>query len=206
MHKIYYAKIKPLRKEERYQLYYNYLPNFRQKKVDGYTKEEDKLRSVAAFSLLLKLLNDNHITYQDEDFKVDKNGKPYLENSKIYFNISHGGDYVIAAISDHLIGVDVENIKRNKNYKELAEKVFNAEEINEFHHAMNKRVFFYQIWTLKESYIKCIGEGLKKAMTDISISSPELKGYNFKIFLLKNHQFAICNKDEPVVDIKEIKL
>ena len=63
-----------------------------------------------------------------------------------------------------------------------------------------------KIWTLKESYIKCLGKGLKISMPTINISSPELKGYYFKMFFIKNHQFAICSKDEPVVNIKEIKL
>ena len=206
MHQVYYAKIKPLTREERYKLYYNCLPESRQKRVDNYISQEDKIRSVAAFSLLIKLLNDNHISYQNEDFKIDANGKLYLANSNIYLNLSHSMDFVIAGISDHPIGVDVEYIKKDKKYEDIAERVFNQEEIIEYRRNINKRMFFYQVWTIKESYIKCIGKGLQVDMRSINISSPEFKNYYFKLFFLKNHQFAICLNNEPVANIKEIKL
>ena len=160
MHQVYYAKIKPLRRKDRYELYYRYLPESRKKRVDNYVKEEDKLRSVAAFTLLIKLLNDYKINYHDEDFRIDENGKLFLNQSNIYLNLSHSGKYVVAAISDHLIGVDVEENRREIKYKELIDYVFNEEEKKEFRHAINRRIFFYQIWTLKESFVKNLGQGL----------------------------------------------
>ena len=39
MHQVYYAKIKPLRRKDRYELYYRYLPESRKKRVDNYVKE-----------------------------------------------------------------------------------------------------------------------------------------------------------------------
>ncbi|MCQ2796773.1 MAG: 4'-phosphopantetheinyl transferase superfamily protein [Bacilli bacterium] len=202
---IYYAKIKPLFNEKRYEQYYALMPKKRQEKINKYINQEDKIRSVASFFLLIKLLEDNKIKYTDESFLIDENGKPYLKGNPVYFNISHRGKYVMAAISASPIGVDVEFMKRGVDVHELGDKVFNANEINEFHHAMNKRVFFYQIWTLKESYLKCIGKGLSIAMPSLDFSESKYQGYFFKIFMLKNHQFAITSKSEAM-NIKEIKL
>lgn len=205
-HQIYYAKIKPLRKEEKYDFYFNRLPKSRQKRASGHLHKDDKIRSVAAFTLLMKLLNDNHITYQNSDFKINKDGKLYLANSKIYLNIAHGGNYVIAGISNYPIGVDVENIKREKRYRQIVDLVFNPQEKRKFRRSFRKKRFFYRAWTTKESYVKCIGKGLQVGMTTIDIPSLEKEGYQFKLFFLKNHQFAICSKAKPVENIKEITL
>lgn len=206
MNQVYYAKIKPLIKEERYNFYFNHLPKNRQKRASNHLHKIDKIRSVAAFSLLIKLLNDNHITYRNENFKIDKNGKLYLANSKIYLNIAHGGNYVIAGISDQPIGVDVESIRREKKYWQIVDLVFNQNEKKKFRHSIRKKKPFYQVWTTKESYVKCIGKGLQIGMTTIDISALEKQGYYFKLFFLKKHQFAVCNKGKPVENIKEIKL
>ncbi len=204
MHKVYYAKITPLEQKKRYQFYFNNLPLVRKEKANNYLKRIDKIRSVAAFSLLLKLLKDNKIKYKNSDFKIDKNGKLYLKDSNIFINISHSGDYVIAGLSNNPIGVDVEDINREAKYQELIKYVLNNEETTKFNKSTNKRKYFFEIWTKKESYLKCIGEGLKVAMP--SIKENKFKDYYFKLFLINNHQFAICNKGEPVKNIKEIKL
>lgn len=206
MYQIYYAKIKPLRDEKKYDFYFHRLPKNRQRRAKGHLHKDDKIRSVAAFTLLMKLLNDDRITYQNSDFKIDKNGKLYLANSKVHLNIAHGGKYVIAGISNYPIGVDVENIKREKRYRQIVDLVFNPEEKRKFRRSFRKKRFFYRAWTTKESYVKCIGKGLQVGMTTIDIPSLEKEGYHFKLFFLKNHQFAICSKAKPVENIKEITL
>lgn len=204
MLKVYYAKIDALYNQEKYLAYYQELPKARQKRTDNYIDEEDRIRSVAAFTLLVKLLNDNKISYQNDDFKIDQNGKLYLSNSDIYLNLSHSGSYVIAAISDAPVGVDVERINNNHKIKELIKYVLDDKETNEFNKSQNQIKDFYLMWTKKESYIKCIGKGLSAGMSTINIS--KLKDYRFKCFDKENHQFAICYKAKLVTDSKEIKL
>jgi len=59
-------------------------------------------------------------------------GKPFIRDVPLYSNISHAGEWVVCAISDYEVGIDIECIK----------------EID------------YDMWTLKESYIKWLGTGL----------------------------------------------
>ena len=138
------------------------------------------------------------------DFRAEKNGKLYLANSDIYLNLSHSGNYVMAAISDAHIGVDVEHIENNHKIKELIKYVLDNKEIEEFNKSQNQIKDFYLMWTKKESYIKCIGKGLSAGMNTINLKS--LKDYRFKCFDKENHQFAVCYKAKLVIDSKEIKL
>ncbi|MCQ2796120.1 MAG: 4'-phosphopantetheinyl transferase superfamily protein [Bacilli bacterium] len=204
MLKVYYAKIDPLYNQEKYLAYYQALPKTRQKRTDNYVDAEDRMRSVAAFTLLLKLLNDNKVSYQNDDFKIDQYGKLYLVNSDVYLNLSHSGSYVIAAISDAPVGVDVEHIEKNHKIKELIKYVLDNKEIEEFSKSKNQIKDFYLMWTKKESYTKCIGKGLSAGMNTININ--KIKDFHFKCFDKENHQFAICYKAKLVIDSKEIEL
>lgn len=204
MNHAYYAKINPLYQEEKYFNYYKALPKSRQKRVDNYVDQEDKIRSVAAFTLLIKLLDTHKISYSSDDFKIDEHGKLYLDNSDIYLNLSHSGQYVIAAISDAPIGVDVEHIDTNKNIKEIIKFVLDPKETEEFNKSKNQTDYFYSMWSKKESYIKCVGKGLSMGMSTINLK--RLKDYKFKCFDKENHQFAICYLAKPMVNLQEIKL
>ena len=65
----------------------------------------------------------------DLNFKIDENGKPYLEGCDIQFNISHSDSCVVAAFDKKPVGVDVENSNREiKNVNSLAKRIFTESE------------------------------------------------------------------------------
>jgi len=98
-------------------------------------------------------------------FATHELGKPYLEGSKIEFNISHSKKRIALAISDQLpLGVDVEFIKRKNRILKVANRYFSQPECRQLDDALNKRDMFFNFWTLKESYIKALGMGLKKGL------------------------------------------
>ncbi len=43
--------------------------------------------------------------------KKGENGKPYFEGAPFCFNLSHSGDYVVCALSDREVGVDIEKTR-----------------------------------------------------------------------------------------------
>ena len=62
------------------------------------------------------------------------------------------------------IGCDVEALSREKksdNIYSIAERFFSECEQNYISDSENTSRAFYEIWTRKESYLKCTGEGLK---------------------------------------------
>lgn len=106
-------------------------------------------------------------------FHKNKNGKLFLDNSPLFFNISHSGDFIAIAIAkDFDIGVDIENPTRaNSNYLEIAERYFTREEYVALSHLQGKdqEQLFYKIWTLKEAVLKATGDGIVGGLDSIDV-------------------------------------
>lgn len=97
------------------------------------------------------------------EFAVSANGKPVAVNCNVHFNISHSGDCVVCAVSDKEIGIDIEKI-RSTNPK-AAERFACPDEID---YIRSNETGFFEIWTLKEAYFKCIGTGLGADIKNVS--------------------------------------
>ena len=149
-----------------------------------------KKQSILGEYLLIKLLKDYYkIDYKDLDFYINPNGKRYLTNKKIYFNISHKNNYVVVVTSKKEIGIDIEEIKEQdikiiKKFTTKDEEEYILKDKNK----INKR--FVEIYTLKEAYIKMLGENISKINNIINKD-------NIKIIVNKsinNYIITICEK------------
>lgn len=145
----------------------------RQKAISRFKRYEDKLRSLCA-ELLLRYACENITGYPfiEKEFQIDKNefGKPYFSGkSEYHFNLSHSGDYVICGISDYEIGVDIE--KHGKMETDIARRHFASGEYLSIlsQKPENRMQHFFDIWTLKESYIKAVGGGLAIPLNSFEI-------------------------------------
>lgn len=127
-------------------------------------------------------------------------GKPYTENIDVQFSVSHSGDMVVCAVSDIEIGIDAEKI-RSVNFR--AATRFATEEELDYIGENTER--FFEIWTLKEAYFKCIGTGLGADIKNVSfkINSGSIecsdKGYKCSFYPLKDgYCCSICEKISDV--------
>jgi len=137
------------------------------------------------------------------EFDYNEHEKPSLKNfPKAHFNISHSGDFVVVAFSDCPVGIDIEKNKGNR--LAVAKRFFAKEELNDlfaYPEGEKQIEYFYQLWTLKESYMKAIGKGIsmslssfsfKKYYTDFRLHySSEDMGYQFTTY--KIHPEYACN-------------
>lgn len=143
----------------------------RQERIKKYRFEKDKIRSFFS-ELLVKytLMEKYNLSESNIYFALDKFGKPILKNSDIHFNISHSGDRVICGVGDSAIGIDIEMI-RKLDYKSIYMK-FSADEIAslELLDETEQLDRFYRIWTLKESYVKYTGLGLRCPFNSFSFN------------------------------------
>ena len=123
----------------------------------------DRRRDLVARALVRTVLSRYAaLAPREWAFCADANGRPRIANPPpgpgIEFNLSHSGGLVV-------LGVDVESISRNTDTDRL-DRYFaprEREALLALPEAERRRRFF-ELWTLKESYLKARGEGLRLAL------------------------------------------
>jgi len=142
------------------------------RKIEKFFYKKDKIRTLIGQILIRRIISDQ-LKLRNEDivFKKNKYGKPYLENcSEFHFNISHSGDIVVCAVHEMPVGIDIEQVLYIEDYVEIAESCYTEKEISYIAKTGDNSLSrFYDIWTLKESYIKCHGKGLAIPLKSFSI-------------------------------------
>lgn len=177
-------------------------------RIERFISKEDKIRTLIG-EILARTIASEEVGIRNKHIIFDKNqyGKPYLKNySKFNFNISHSGDFVVCAIDDKSVGIDIEQVK-HIGYEGIAESFFSTSEIEGIYQKdLYRRLReFYRIWTLKESYIKCCGQGLSIPLKSFSISidtSDKIRAvidnkyseHTFNIFDIElDYKIAVCS-------------
>ena len=103
-------------------------------------------------------------------FRYNQYGKPYIVNSKTYFNISRAQNYLLIAISNTEVGIDLEYIKQNIHIADIEEYVFSFDEKQCYQNLKLEKIeYFFNVWSLKESILKLIGVGLNQPMNRLEI-------------------------------------
>ena len=141
------------------------LPDEKQKRLLR-MQPEDALPIWGAHMLLYHALQDAFgYSLNKEDYRIGAHEKPYLAKGEIHFNLSHSGDMVLCGADTSPIGVDIQEMRPFSG--KLPQKIFCAEELEAYQSSSNKEAFFYQVWVLKESYIKRDGRGLSYGLKNI---------------------------------------
>lgn len=122
-------------------------------------KNESQLQHLLGRTLLKQaLINECKVEFSEDMIEVKENGKPVLKGLPICFNISHCKGMVVCALSDCPVGVDVE--KERRISKSLVRKTCNDwEKSYILNHDYIKS--FLELWTLKESWMKMTGVGMR---------------------------------------------
>ena len=151
--------------------------------------------------ILLKNLIEQHenIKYENLVFKINKYGKPFITNKKIFFNISHSFSYIICVINNKEIGCDIEKIRKtNLNTIKLFATDNEIKYILKSKQNIEKRLF--EIYTLKEAYFKMQGKDLKNIkniefslINNMFICSDQSVNVEIK-YTIPNYIVAICQK------------
>lgn len=219
MLKQYAFNIKGCKQDEIFRQFRSLLSEEREKKLDKFHFEADRLRSLYAEILLRYGLQKEGIKQEDIQFVHNEYGKPTLKDRKdLYFNISHSGDWVICAISSKPVGADVEQVKNRE--MNIAERFFSPYEYKELMNCPKEKQaeYFCKLWTLKESYVKAIGMGLSKSFTsfwfeihggDVRMYTEESgrNDYYFYVYSIgEGYQAAICTKDRYMGKYRAVKM
>jgi len=205
MIEIYATKIMGKIEKPIYDMLMAYLTYDKQEMVKRFHRPEDAQRMLVA-DILVRVIVCEKLGLKNKDLAFYKNeyGKPFLTNSdRFYFNVSHSGEWVICAAHNMPVGADIE-IVQSIDY-EIAKRFFSEHEYNDLMQkdALNRLSYFYDLWTLKESYIKAAGKGLsipldsfsiKKDRNGITIETEnEFRNCYFtQYYIDSNYKVAVC--------------
>jgi len=152
------------------------LPQDEIDEVNRFAREPDRRRGLMARVLARTALA--HYTGVEPAalrFTRDRLGKPELVDpaeSGLSFNLSHTGELVLCGVSGKGdVGVDAERLDRTLDFLPLARRFFAAEEaaaLEAVPPARRQRAFF-ELWTLKEAFVKACGRGLSMPLNHFAI-------------------------------------
>lgn len=176
--KLYKYDIRNLNDKE-YIKWYSLMNGGKQRRVDRLHFVEDKKRTVSGEMLARKAISEwCGVAQKSINFLLDEYGKPYVKDLPVKFNISHSGNIVVCAVNDSPIGVDIEQI-RPIDLK-IAKRIFSDKELlylfghlpmeQDFNNTTDVKILtrFFELWTAKEAYGKCIGVGIYNGEIQLS--------------------------------------
>jgi 4'-phosphopantetheinyl transferase len=138
----------------------------------------DRQRFITARGILRSILS-HYITISPSHlrFYCNQYGKPFLapeiSSSPLDFNLSHSSSMALYAVTRHTeIGVDIERVRYDFEYEEIAKCFFSINEMAVLRTIPTKKKLeaFYKCWTRKEAYIKAHGKGLSMPLDSFDVS------------------------------------
>ncbi len=151
-------------------LFYQVTPA-RQARVKKFSKKADALRSLTAELLLRRVAFPVAGLQVDQPvFSYNEYGKPRLaDKPDVHFNLSHAGHMVVCIVDSSPVGIDVEEIQPVE--AAVAKTCCTPDEFKRFTAGQkaDRLRYFYDLWTIKESYVKAIGKGLAFPLTSFTV-------------------------------------
>lgn len=207
MSEVYILNITDEIQEEKYMTLFNLMPDYRKREIGKvHNKQNAKCALYAVVLVQYIVANISSLQKKRASIAFNSYGKPYLAEEENYkFNISHSGDWVICGWSSKEIGVDIEQVK--KIDINIAQHLFSEYEytyLNEKNKDKQEEAFF-ELWTLKESYIKYKGKGLSIPLNEFGFrilgetikldSSDIIKPYFFMLKIAPHYKASVCSEE-----------
>jgi 4'-phosphopantetheinyl transferase len=111
------------------------------------------------------------------EFRYGEHDKPYLVrppgNVNVNFNISHSHEQTLIAVTlDHALGIDIEHVRPDVQFRQLARRFFSAQEARALEACSEAALprAFYACWTRKEAFVKALGDGISFGLQEFSVS------------------------------------
>ena len=181
------------------------LPRARQEKIKRLRNPEHRRQSLGVGLLLQKVMRRYGIS--EEQLRIGASGKPECEG--LEFNLSHSGRLVACVVGEKPVGCDVERLREAP--KKLASRFFTKKE-KEYLSACSVKDYdgeFYRLWTMKESYMKFTGEGMRLPLNAFEIVLPDgasvlrggqLQACSLKEFAVPGYRVTVCAEESDFAD------
>jgi 4'-phosphopantetheinyl transferase len=154
------------------------LSSSEQERAARFKFDQHRQRFVVAHAALRSILSQYlETTPVNLQFVNGPNGKPKLaeefSRSDVRFNLSHSFDLALLAVTrGREIGIDVELVKEDYAFDDVAARFFTAQELAAFRAlpVHLQRQGFFKCWTSKEAFLKAKGTGLFGKLDEVEIT------------------------------------
>lgn len=170
-------------------------------KADRYLKQQDRDRFTVGRGALREILASYMgISATAIQFGAGINKKPFaIADPQLCFSISYSSDWVLIAVSNKDVGVDIEFIDSDFSSNEVVHEYFSSAELN-YLDSQNMDTAFYTLWTRKEAFLKGTGQGIgdhlkfTPSLDGIHQLDPQLDGSdrNWKVFSFMLNPHYVC--------------
>jgi 4'-phosphopantetheinyl transferase len=148
-----------------------------QERAAKFKFDQDRWRYVIAHTSLRRILSGYlGVRPSTLKFSTGPNGKPYLalnpQALPIQFNLSHSNKVALLAVTlGREIGVDVEYVRQDFPFDEIAARFFTAREVAAIRKLPEhlRPEAFYKCWTSKEAFLKAKGIGLSGKLDEVNV-------------------------------------
>ncbi|MDR2546176.1 MAG: 4'-phosphopantetheinyl transferase superfamily protein [Lachnospiraceae bacterium] len=177
------------------------LPTARREQLEKYHFHDDLVRSLTG-EAMVRITTSAKVGQAPWDLIIERavprqkaeGLKPFFPDCPdIHFNISHSGDWVVCAISDFEVGIDVEELYERRISPALIKRVLTVSEQAHWQSLPEHEQVraFYDLWTKKEAYVKCLGSGLTLDIGAIDINEVRYDGSDTSLFDIQNIDFTL---------------
>lgn len=173
--------------EQQLKLLRSWLPTDEETKADRFLQPDARTKGLLVRGYLRGVLSlyaqgmGGKMQPNEWQFEYLEKGKPVLSEASfarypLQFNISHSGDYLLVAViqatRDLQLGVDIERLRMSTNIYAILNHYFTDDETQSLLALPEdeQRSRFFDLWALKESYIKAKGLGLALSLKSFSFT------------------------------------
>ena len=128
-----------------------------QARAQAYKHDGARAQFLTGRALLRDVLEPRGLDYTSVDLSGEKPTHP-----DTFFNLSHVDGFVAVALASEDVGLDVETTLRGTDIDLVGKRQYTPAELAWIAASDDPRRAFFQLWTLKEAYLKLTGEGLRR--------------------------------------------
>ncbi|MGL6211507.1 MAG: 4'-phosphopantetheinyl transferase family protein [Paracoccaceae bacterium] len=110
---------------------------------------------------------------QDIPLRRGPGGKPRLATGRLFFNLSHSGGHALIAIARAAqTGIDIERMRPFPHIEAFAQRFMAICEQDALRDCppADRAALFFQIWALKEAFVKATGQGLGRSLNSFGVN------------------------------------
>lgn len=163
---------------------------------EPYLLERKSVKRQLEFANAIILLTD--ILHHEPHINYTEKGKPYLVNSPYNISISHSKNHIAVAVSQHLVGIDIE--PATARILKLAERYMSVREFEVLKSIDNNRSSLPYSAVQYATMVWCGKEAVYKIVGDEAFDYPTSQ----EIIISPTDSYAIINKSQKRYELSII--